>query len=912
MKKFLILFLTITMLSSNSMVFAENEEEAGLLDSEAVENELVDEFQNGYIDLDPVEDEEKQEIVIEKKSYIQEEKQDTSYMEVLLGLGLINPETDGKRVVNRAEFAHYLCFLAGYHEDGIYGTDMEFSDTQDSQYSKEINCVSSSKFMNGYGDGTFAPEKGISTVEAATAILRMAGYHELAEINGGYPKGYINFASSTGLFDDVVSEDALTYENLVNLLYNALFVPVMKVENGSYRSDPDEVVLIKRVDAECLKGKITATAFTSLYEKETVAEGNVLVTAGGVDYVLTTKNIDTEQLLGLEGYFYIRDEEELIAVEPLKNRYSAITISSSGIVDVNDTLTELEAIKSEGSNVKKYKIDIDAQFIYNGKNCFKVKKADIENVNGNIRLIDTDNNNEYDIVYIWNYTTYFVDSIIVSEKIVNDKTPGVFFKIDDANDVVKIKRQGKKATFSTIVKNDVLSVAESRSGEGKKLVSIVISSLSTEGEITYIGEDKIGIDGTIYEVSRDLDMSALNAGTKAVFGLNFMDQICCYKKIYTQETEYAYISDITITEGDYGDVCLLKFFSEDGMTERAVMAEKFMLNNEKCDNAGLMSALMADGVTKKQMIKLKRNKDGEIVNIYTSGEETIYGQNTSYEKLTFNKKYTGVRIRKANIQGDYIATNDTKVFVIVLDKNSEIMDDASGVYTISTSPVADGYRVTTYVYDAGEELVPGVVLFEIPESSYSSMLGNLSTHSMLINNISKAVGESNEVVTKVDGFLQGSKVSYIINDSLDVSDWKKGDIRMLTAIKQTKEIIRGRQFFGLKNETGSAPTSVLYRDTDYTKYPAKYNITETNDNTSQESPVYGTIKYVSYDGNYVVVELADESGFRIGKIASYSYFYTYNDRAGFAAVTKENITPGAKVYMMCRYANILELVMFED
>lgn len=913
MKKFFSIILTVMMCSVTFTGVFASEETEGLLDSEAVENELVDEFQNNeYIDLDPVEDEKENEVEIEKKPYIEEEKIETSYVDVLVNLGLISRDDDSKRVINRGEFAHYLCFLAGYHEDGFYGNDMGFTDTAETSHAKEINCVASSGYMNGYGNGIFAPSKGISTVEAATAILRMAGYKTLAENDGGYPNGYIKFASTTGLFEDVTAEESMTYENMVQLIYNALFVPIVELDRGSYVANSDINVLVRRIDAECLKGQITATEFTTLGNRKQSPQGHITVTVDREDYVLSSSGLATDELLGLHGYFYIRDEETLIAFEPLNNKYSSVKIARQGIVSINDALTELEAIKEAGSNTKSYKIDPKAEFIYNGKNCFEVTRAEIENLNGNLRLIDTDNDREYDIVYIWHYDTYFVDSIIPSQTIVNDKRTGVFLKLDETLQEVRYKKYGKTAEFANITQNDVLSVAISKDDAEKPLVTINISSSNMEGVVTYIGDERLAIDGVEYEVSQDFDFSSITVGTKALFGINFMDEVSCYKKIYTTDKEYAYLTKVFEREGDYGDVCTLEFLSENSIIETAPMAEKFYLNNERCDAATLMSALMVDGETKKQLIAINRNRDGEILKVYVAGEATAVTPDTSYEKLTFNKKYTNLRIRPNSIQGDYIPATDTKIFLIVLDRNSEVMEDSSSVYTPATNPVGSGYRITTYVYDAGEDLEAGAMVYEVPESSYSTMLGNVSTFSMLINKVSKEIDENNDEVTKIHGFLQGAKATYTIDDTLDVSTWKKGDIRMLSASKKTGNIVKGKQFFGITNETGAPPSSVLYRDTDYTKYQAFYNITESSDNTSQESPVYGTVKSVSYDKNYVIVELADGSGSRVGRIASYSHFFTYSDRSGFSAVTKNDIVPGAEVYMMTRYAAIMEFVMFED
>ncbi len=58
------------------------------------------------------------------------------------------------------------------------------------------------RFMSGFGDGTFGPDKTITYGEAVTILMRLLGYND-EDVGMLWPMGYIQRANSIGLSDDV-------------------------------------------------------------------------------------------------------------------------------------------------------------------------------------------------------------------------------------------------------------------------------------------------------------------------------------------------------------------------------------------------------------------------------------------------------------------------------------------------------------------------------------------------------------------------------------------------------------------------------------------------------------------------------------------------------------------------------------
>lgn len=131
--------------------------------------------------------------------------------------------------VNRYQMALFAARLAtGWVEDEKWEdgpqNSSEFTDlagTAAENYYGAISYVNQMGIIEGYGDGTYGPLKGITYQDALTIVVRTLGYQNLE-----YPWGYIQKAVELGLTEDVVDvayTDALTRGETAQIIYNALF-----------------------------------------------------------------------------------------------------------------------------------------------------------------------------------------------------------------------------------------------------------------------------------------------------------------------------------------------------------------------------------------------------------------------------------------------------------------------------------------------------------------------------------------------------------------------------------------------------------------------------------------------------------------------------------------------------------------
>ncbi len=89
-----------------------------------------------------------------------------------------------------------------------------------------VSVASKNKFMTGYSDGTFRPDKNILFEEALSAMLRLLGYTN-DDYTGAYPVGQIAKAEDIGLSEGVTAYigSPIPRSEMAKLIYNLLNTP---------------------------------------------------------------------------------------------------------------------------------------------------------------------------------------------------------------------------------------------------------------------------------------------------------------------------------------------------------------------------------------------------------------------------------------------------------------------------------------------------------------------------------------------------------------------------------------------------------------------------------------------------------------------------------------------------------------
>lgn len=161
-----------------------------------------------------------------------------SAVESLEILGIVNGYEDGtyrpEKEVTRAEMAKLLVVAIGMDTAAdLYKGTTKFADVDTDHWATGfINIAVDKGIINGYPDGTFAPDAPVKYSEAITMVVRALGYKTMVEDFGTWPINYIAKAQDLKILKDVEYKNYThnaTRGNTALLLWNALTIPTWGV-----------------------------------------------------------------------------------------------------------------------------------------------------------------------------------------------------------------------------------------------------------------------------------------------------------------------------------------------------------------------------------------------------------------------------------------------------------------------------------------------------------------------------------------------------------------------------------------------------------------------------------------------------------------------------------------------------------
>ncbi|WP_183108714.1 S-layer homology domain-containing protein [Thermohalobacter berrensis] len=165
-----------------------------------------------------------------------ENAQQLESAEKLLALGIVTGYEDGslklENLITRAEFTALIVrLLPKQYDIESYEKDTIFSDvTKEHWASKYINIAVEEGLLNGYGDGTFKPDRKISYDEVLAVLVRILGYDKSLDKDKEWPLNYIDKATELGIVDNMVipAEAKIPRGDVFVLVDNSLLIKLNK------------------------------------------------------------------------------------------------------------------------------------------------------------------------------------------------------------------------------------------------------------------------------------------------------------------------------------------------------------------------------------------------------------------------------------------------------------------------------------------------------------------------------------------------------------------------------------------------------------------------------------------------------------------------------------------------------------
>lgn len=693
-------------------------------------------------------------------------------------------EIDNSKTITRAEFVDTVANIIGVNTSAVASESYFYDVPVDAWYTNALNTLVQLKIIYQSDDMCFYPDRVISTDEAVKMVVCMLGYRVIAEKRGAYPYGYQAVGTELGLFDHMPSGSEFTNAHMTVLLYNAIDANTTKLdgmdENQKISTDGEKLLehFRKIYKTDGVVQKVYGMASDGM-----PVNGMNEAVISGVKYS-AGEELNISEYFGrrVRIYYHDGDDGELLIkyVEPYYDNDTAEILSD----DFDGYNPSANSIAYQLQNkTKTAKLEKNAVVFRNGclvstelANAFDIK-------NGDLKLVDSDGDGEYDVCVIYDYKTVVVNNIDAENKRLTYKDisgakPGENYNgtldfIHSGNEYMTVYSPvGTPVDFAAITADSVIDIAES--ADGKNAV-IYINSSIFEGKLESVnsgsGSDaKMVIAGEEYGYYSGFQtVYSVKVGDGGQFKTNRYGKVSYYKPGGTEADANPSVYIIRTIYNSDDEKCLIKYIAADGKIYTRTIAEKLKLDGgrvdgEKFDNVSHLERMAATAQV---------NADGEVVKIDTAA----LGINENETNLKRLLEYDGTGAKwctATRIFGKTVICSPNAVVFVVppgTDEYSEFRYDEDSYSIGSVSDFVSNQYNAVDCYKYGSDSYCNIVVL------YKYKYKNPDRNRFIfVTDVSKGLSADDEVVTKITGYQRGALVSYDITNTYSIGSEPDCDI----------------------------------------------------------------------------------------------------------------------------------------
>ncbi len=676
--------------------------------------------------------------------------------------GLIRPNDP----IKRSEVAKMAIAILGL-TDVAQGASYQskYSDVPSDHWAVGyINVATDQGIVIGDAEGTFRPDDTISYQEAMTIITRVIGFEPYALDRGGYPAGYLVAAAENKLNKNAVvsnSTQSATRGIVSQIFYNALEVKMMEQvgfgDNVEHKVG-EKTLLKNKLNSEKLTGQVTATSQSALTGTSALEKNEVKI---GTEIYTLADGIDVTALLGYNVNVYIKEDDygdkSVILLSPAQNKNSELLISEENFESAEGSEIKYWKDKDHDKNASSATLEASPVLIYNGQaETFSLDTIKITDRAASLKLLDTDKNGKFDIVFVTEYKNMVVSEVMPSSGKIIDMYGAPTLTLDKDNDQLDfiIEKNGEAIEVSDLKKWDVISFTESRD---KSIYRVHVVNEVVEGKVREIsGDYKIGINGKLYEIAAnypyDIDLS-----DEGKFYLDIFGRIAAVDATSGLSSNYAFVLNAAIPS-EIDSNLQIKMFTKDGEVVTLSAADKIRFNGKNGHTAEeVLSFLKADGKVVNQLITFEKNSDGKIVSIQTATDNTSSGA-INEDGFTHNLNLKDAIYKTATGKlGNVNISDKTVIFDIPAD-----WKDASDLSVRDVSMFENDTPYDALVFDMAKDYTAGALI--VTSTTYQA---NASSEVAIVTDIMASSNDDDVIVDKIV-LSQGGKTTELLATGLGV------------------------------------------------------------------------------------------------------------------------------------------------
>lgn len=602
--------------------------------------------------------------------------------------------------------------------------------------------------------------------DAVRLILERLGYGEYIGLSGG---DYAAVAKDIGLYKKT-DRAVLTRAAAAQLIANALEAYIVELdgidgEYANYHQVYDN--WLGRVhNVYKVRGIIKDRPFYRSNSSDT----SVLFETEYGENLTVGYSENTYSLLGYETDAYIRapyDRGEMVCAFKTKNN-NVLEIKKSWYGDVESVDKYINfAYTGNIGGKKKIRIAKDAEFVYNEARSESVRQKALSGEHnafkpshiGKVTLVDYNNDNVYDFIFIDNYKDMLVSGIdsgsckitnglkyqegISVKKSKYNEIPSIKLDKNDANYRVTFSgAEEEGAAFSSITQNSVISVAlsstDDEAPEMARIRRVYVSNLSASGVVKSVfeddGDDYFVIDGKAYRASKSyyntynsgnsVGFSTIGMGDCVSLYLDYDGRIAYLEKNVSEQTGLLLrVSTCEDTEDEYN----LRFFNTRGETVNYKIKEK-QYRKFGIENVSL--PILAE---------------------YKINGEYVY--NISFD---MDRKEYGVFtcLKNSNRFGNYFYNDNTRMLLYDGAKNDANSLKPEYYYSVTHDYLKNKHSYSADIFRVEKDYLPGIIILYDDRRDIA-----LDDSVMAVAKIRQVLDEDDEPVYCLTGYSDGREIS---------------------------------------------------------------------------------------------------------------------------------------------------------
>lgn len=715
-------------------------------------------------------------------------------------LGLID-KADDKRfnpnmAVTRGDFATYLSRMYNT-SGGTYAADVFKDLPKTNEYCEPVSTLI--QFGVIKQDATkFRPYDFITLDEAVDWILEISGY-EMRDNR----KTKLAFAASKDLLDEV-NRDAkyITKADMAALIYNVISCIPSDIDyyygNKEFTVNTGNVLEGKNIYYG--EGFLEANELFSVNSNEETADSNSVLIDGKTYW--QNKCYSASSYVGMSVRYFYKQEgngnAEMLAIAPHEdNVVLALDGNDYDFVEINNSMISYYE-DDAAREPEEIELNSSVRIMYNDK----LVDSDIsellaidditrpEDFRGEIFLIDFDDDEEYDVLRIYNSVSIIFGGI--SNEGVSDILRGEVIPFDSENDVMLYK--GAVMTdFKSMIYGDAFDIYRTHNEKGNKMFRIVITSDVTD-EIFMSNDENIYVTeaGDKLEVyPRVAPEFEVEFGKEYSVQKNQFGQIILVKP-YLNDS-YGIFLDYASDEDDFGESeNFVKLLDSTGAEKIYPVAQKAYIEGAYLKTGAEQKAALSLIPSEKNgsryvVFKYRVNDKGEVSLI----DSPVMGPDSEQYDKALRDKFTSltndeiVELQpKGNVYMDYDAGRVGRYPInSVITKFTRLSSSSGGEPTwaiTNTLGSEDGNVKSEIFADDDREIAIGEFVIQ-----YKATSSKNCTQYRIVNNISYSVdADGDEVIylelldAKNNTKVKVQKMSFEndVDFAAKIKGIKKGDI----------------------------------------------------------------------------------------------------------------------------------------